>query len=291
MSLIFAAAVTAGLALAPPPAAGHAAEPLVEVFAPASGPAGTLFQGSFSPDGEEFYFFRKIGEPEDYRLYRTVRRGGEWSDAEQIESAYSDLYPSISPDGRRLVFVSYRPLPGRTLAEHATTLWQRVRTDRTQEWGPPAPVQEATPPDRYVSTLVHRADGSICFRSHSLDYRTTTHNCAAPKGDGYSAPRADDALETWRTRLPEGARLAGGTLSRDGRVIALEVVTGSQATGDFNADIWVSRLPEGASTWTSPVPLPASVNTPGFENFIVFGPGDDLYFVRDFSTYHRVQWR
>ena len=75
--------------------------------------AGTS-PGAFSPDGREFLFFRKVDRRrEDYRIFVSRNVDGEWAEPERSfwGGEYSELYPSISPDGGRMVFTSYRPVP------------------------------------------------------------------------------------------------------------------------------------------------------------------------------------
>ena len=50
----------------------------VELFGPGVLSAGEVFRGSFTPDGNTFYFFKKIGSGEDYRMYSSNRTAGGW---------------------------------------------------------------------------------------------------------------------------------------------------------------------------------------------------------------------
>ena len=87
--------------------------------------------------------------------------------------------------------------------------------------------------------MAHRADGSLGFLNHSLDYGETRHLCAKATPDGYGPPQPDPSLAPWRSRLPEGFRIAGGTQSRDGTMTALEVVSGEPGEG-MDADVWLN---------------------------------------------------
>lgn len=253
-----------------------------ESFAPTVMPAENVFQGGFSPDERLFYFFRKEGRGEDYRLYRMERLASGWTAPQRIESETSDLYPSVSTDGTRMVFASYRATPEGALTDHATGIWVLpLDSDGPAEWQ-----ADATPRDRYVSHLMHRSDGSLCYRSTSLDYQQVEFLCSDWNGRHYGTPKADAALEAMRTRLPEGVRMAGGTLAPSGRTMIIEVSTRDPVTNRPNADLWRSDL--SGEGWTEPAPLPGSVNTAGMENFAVFSPSGDLYFGRGLSAYFRL---
>lgn len=74
------------------------------------------FACSFTPDGKEFYFTRRVS-PRDPTLVMVSRLvGGSWTDPEAASfnapAARMSFEPLVTPDGRRLYFSSDRPLPG-----------------------------------------------------------------------------------------------------------------------------------------------------------------------------------
>ena len=59
----------------------HASQPAatgVDVFGPGVLSSGEVFRGTFAPDGRTFYFFKRTGEGETYRI---------WLDAGRARSA------------------------------------------------------------------------------------------------------------------------------------------------------------------------------------------------------------
>jgi len=72
----------------------------------------SVFRGSFSPDGNSFYFFRKVAPTwEQYRIFKSVKLGEEWSIPVQLDfsgTEESELYPNVSPDGNWIVYSSGR---------------------------------------------------------------------------------------------------------------------------------------------------------------------------------------
>ncbi len=97
-----------------------------QIFGAGTISTGEVYRGSFAPDGRAFYFFRKVTPgQEDYRIFVSRLRQGQWLVAEQIKLGgdYSDLYPSLSREGQRMVFASYRPVPGSNGGKPDANLW------------------------------------------------------------------------------------------------------------------------------------------------------------------------
>ena len=196
---------------------------------------------------------------------------------------YSDLYPSISRDGRRLVFTSYRPFPNDTA--HTAHLWYADRTDEV--WGKPVPAP-GNLPGYYHSWAEIGPDGAIYFRRTTPDWRSTETLVARarPDGGGYISPAPYEALGEARRVRPD-LNIAGASPGPDGRTAFLDVATRDSATGRRGSDIWVMTL--GDSGWSSPRELDAAINAPGYDVFPFFSPdGDELFFVRDFRTFYRT---
>ncbi len=113
--------------------------PTPEVFAP-----GIISRGYsersvvFSPGQDElFYELRCLGFTTV--LLRMTQTGEGWSKPETAAFSgipeYSDGSPFFTYDGRRLFFVSQRPLPGADGAKKETDIWLLSKTDGA--WGEP----------------------------------------------------------------------------------------------------------------------------------------------------------
>jgi hypothetical protein len=142
-----------------------------EVIGPETISLGNVYRGTFTPDGDTLYYFRKVTHgAEDYRIFRAHRAGGSWSEPERVDLGgdYSDLYPALTPDGHRMVFSSYRPVSGDTSAHPSAYLWYVQREG--DSWGGPVFMADASawghyhclrpdggrprPPDLHVSFRV-----------------------------------------------------------------------------------------------------------------------------------------
>jgi Tol biopolymer transport system component len=125
----------------PPYAAGHVTEP--RLFA--EGVISTEddeSNGSFSPDGSEFFFAKALLTTTFPRLgvlCVSRFRNGHWSEPEILPFSggqYLDISPRISPDGNTMFFSSTRVAPG--FANRALRIWSVQRT--ATGWGEPQPL-------------------------------------------------------------------------------------------------------------------------------------------------------
>jgi glucose/arabinose dehydrogenase len=270
----------------PAPAPQDPAEPGPETIS-----SGNVFRGSFTPGGDTLYFFKNVTEGrEDYRIFRTWRTGGSWAQPEQVTLGgdFSDLYPALSPDGRRLVFSSYRPAPGDTSSHPSAYLWYVERGDSAGgAWGAPVFMAEASEWSHYHAQPAFTADGSLHFSRSGWDYRGHSEHVSRWNGQAFGAPDTSAAWLAWRGRLGPGRYLYETVPGHDGTYVLLMI--GAQPAGERPGppDIFAAfRTPTG---WSEPVPLAGGVNTPATENFPFYSPGGrDLYFVRDFARIHRV---
>jgi len=246
---------------------------------------GTLFRGSFSPDGTEFYYFVKVAEAaEDYRVYRTSRLGSGWSAPEFLplgDPNASTMYPVVSPDGRLLVFTTYRPVDSD--AQNAN-LWAAPRSG--PGWGEPIPLTEASTSENYDASPWFGPEGDLHFSSTSADWSETWARKAPRLGEAYGSWSADtlwDELDLPR----ETHHFWSGVVNQEGTIAVVEL-SERQADGSLgDSDLWMTRLASG--TWSAPAPLEQGVNTERTENFATFAPdGSTLVFVRDFTEFHSI---
>jgi hypothetical protein len=266
---------------------GCATRPQPEVFAPDVLSTGNAWKGSFAQDGRSFYFFMKqpTGK-ENYRIQVSRRQGDAWTAPERVDLGgdFSDLYPTVSPDGRRLVFVSYRPAPGEAPGgEPHAMLWLAPRVG--DGWGEAVYLESLNVPGQYHSQPAFDGQGALYFRRSRPGGDTVTY-VTRWTGEAYGAPEPYDPINRWSSGWREGLFVWGGVPGPDGSFIVLEV-SAVEGKKRGPADLWVTRGRGG--TWTEPRPLGNGVNTPGNENFIFFSPdGRDLFFVRDFARFYRV---
>lgn len=258
-----------------------------EVFGPGVLSSGEIYRGCFSPDGRSFYFFKKVTPgQEDYRIFVSRQINDKWSMPERVKLGgdFSDTYPALSKDGQRLVFASYRPVPGDTGKKPNAHLWYVDR--KGDGWGEPVFMATASKLGHYHSWVEFGFDDGVYFRRTTPDWRANETLVARWNGKEYATPEAVTVIERWKTWRTD-VRIVGGSFSPAGNVLFFDVATRNPQTGRGASDIWVS-FKRGAD-WAEPKPLGPLVNTDGFDVFPFFSPdGETLYFVRDFAVFHRV---
>jgi hypothetical protein len=278
-------------------AACAAAPATAQPFAPELADSAKLFRGTFSADGRTLYYFRKVTPgQEDYRIYIS-RMGegprangeGQWTKGERLDLGgdFSDLYPSVSRDGQRMVFASYRPAPGDTSSQRNAYLWYTDR--RGSEWGTPVFIGAAARWGHYHSGPIIRDDRSIEFGRTSPDWRNRSSMEMRWNGHEYEPPtvvKADPAAP-WRTWRAGTHHVWGGQLSPRGDFALLDISELDARGRRGPADVWVSF--RRGEAWTEPQPIGGGINRAGYENFVTFHPdGCRLVFVRDFSSFQQV---
>ena len=143
------------------------------IFAPGiiSGPEHDAAP-AFTPDGKSVYFYRSNGT--HATIWVSKKINGRWSLPTIVEfsGAWSDMEPTLSPDGRFMIFISNRPAEtggsaidglfnGKNIPGGGGNLWRVERTARG--WGTPVRLNGAvnTSSSTFAPAVV--ADGSLYF--------------------------------------------------------------------------------------------------------------------------------
>jgi hypothetical protein len=142
-----------------------------EIFAPAILSTGKhAFCSVFSPCGTEFYFVTDLGENDTADIMWMRRVVDVWTkpEAAPFNSQYTDNDICMSPDGYRVFWRSWRPLPGHSKPEERSYIWYSARTQKG--WSKAQPVEcEGTflpagyPSITYNGTLYfpYRSDANV----------------------------------------------------------------------------------------------------------------------------------
>jgi hypothetical protein len=283
LGVAFLSAAAACASGSPPAESGHP-----EVVGAETISVGNVYRGTFTPDGDTLYYFKSVTEgQEEYRIFRAHRTGGSWSPPERVilGGNHSDLYPAITPDGRRMVFSSYRPAPGDTSSRPSAYLWYVEREGAS--WGRPVFMAEASDWGHYHSQPIFDARGDLHFSRSDWDYRGHSEHVSRWDGSRYGQADSSHAWLALRDRVAAGQHLYETTPGHDGTFTVLVIGARSEGQRPGPPDLYVSFRSD--TGWTEPRPLRAGVNTPVTENFAFYGPGGrELYFVRDFAAIQRV---
>ena len=149
---------------------------------------GRIYRGSFTPDAKSFYFFKKTGEGEKYGIFVSNFSKNKWSEPERLlfGGDFSDLYPSISRDAKRMVFCSYRPVPNDTSSKPNSYLW--LVEKKGKDWGEPVFLEKLNTLGNYHSWVEFGAKDTVYFRNTSPDWRTEYTWFSRWNGKEFSKP-------------------------------------------------------------------------------------------------------
>jgi hypothetical protein len=239
------------------------------LFAPGIVSTG-LYERDFAmtPDGNEIFFCVVTGSFEHSTIITTRFENESWTPPEvaSFSGRHKDLEPAISPDGKKLFFMSYRPRAGETEPRADSDIWVVDRANGA--WGEP---YNLGPP---INT-----DGSEFFPSVTAD------------GTVYiTRDEPDRTSFIFRSRLVEGAytepeKLGPGVNSTpmqfnsyvapDERYLVYGVYGREDSIG--GVDYYVSFRDED-DTWTGPVNLGERVNTESSLEYSPYVSPDGKYF-------------
>jgi len=231
------------------------------------GPEQCVFNATFAPDGREFYYsVKEASGRETIKVMRWL--DGQWRAPENAPfvSRHNDCDPFFSADGRRLWFISTRPLEESGAAKD----WDIWYVERTADgWtaavnaGPPV----NSPQNEYYVSLTR--DGTIYFASER------------PGGHGsFDIYRAEWQQDHFTAPENLGPAVNSDRLEHDPYVAPDEswiIFTSVDRPGGCGAgDLYIShRRPDG--TWTAARHLGPAFNTPGYE-FCANASPDGQYF-------------
>lgn len=119
---------------------------------------------AITPDGKEIFFTRKIGASDHFTLFHTKEVAGKWTKPKVFKYCkdvrYRNTEPFISADGKKLLFVSNRPVNGVEIASY--DIWVSEK-DEKNNWKEPYNIGEPinSEQNEFFPTLTK--DGTIYF--------------------------------------------------------------------------------------------------------------------------------
>jgi len=225
-----------------------------------------------TPDGDTLYFMRSDFAERDDTILVSHLVAGHWG-APQVVSfsgRWHDSEPTLSPDGRRLYFVSNHPLrPGGApltaeMSGHrfaGTNLWF-VQRRPDGHWGAPTHVDGALNDGAMIYNPSVAANGDIYFSAHRPDSGAAYQIYVARRtAQGYAAPQRVELGDVSRNRMDPAI---------DPRQRFL-VYAGNEGDSLGSADLYIAfRQPDGS--WGKPLHLPGEANSTALENAPSLGP-------------------
>ena len=272
--LVSVGVIAVGIRLAARRAHAAMTPAAVELFAP--GIVSTRDyerDGTFSADGQTFYFTKRTMWPYFSAICVTHLRNDRWSEPEvaSFSGQYSDLSPSISPDGAHLYFASRRPANGTTTSGYSIWVMDRAGAG----WSAPRRLPEPINDRGSVINPVATRDGSLYFLRGDVPHMFV----ARARGDGWAEPALageDNAPGSYETAAYVDPDEHFMIVAAIGRADALSTTEGIYG----RADLYVrDRKGNG---WSSLRHLDGPVNSAAEEGAPFVSPdGRYLYFMSE----------
>lgn len=221
---------------------------------------------ALSADNNTLYFMRSDLAEKDDTILVSHRQGDRWSSPEvaPFSGQWHDSEPAMSPDGKRLYFVSNRPPhPGDTpiMAEmdgHTFTgkhLWY-VERQPNGHWGAPVHVDGALNDGAMIYNPSIAANGDIYFSAHRRDSGKAYQIYVARwTAHGYADPERVDLGDVDHNRMDP-------SIDPQQRFL---VYAGNEGDSLGSADIYIA-FRDGNGHWGKPVHIPGDVNSSSLEN-------------------------
>lgn len=233
------------------------------------------FSGSFSPDGNEYFFTRRPNyEGSDNRIYQTHIVDGCWTEP-AIAPFTKDTFefiPIIFPDGKKLVFYSEREKPGNET--YNGDLWISEKTDsgwsKAQYFLCPANIQ-------YCMMVSATRNGTIYF-SGIIGGKRGVFRVKYSSGKYSEAEFLPGEVNSIRPVHP--------FISPDESYLLMD----AQVTGMGKPELFVS-FHNADGSWTKAVNLGPEINTTKTEFGASVSPdGKYLFFHRRVSGNGDIYW-
>ncbi|MBX7227062.1 MAG: hypothetical protein K1X55_13595 [Chitinophagales bacterium] len=210
---------------------------------------------AISPKGDEAYFSIQTFNSELSYIVVIRKKGKKWSSPQMasFSGKYNDLEPTFSPDGKKLFFVSNRPLNDTTSEAKDFDIWYVERNDISSAWN--KPINPGVP--------VNSTDNEF-FPS------LTTSNHLYFTSDGINSKGKDDIFVCqWNGQHYNPPISVSDSINTSGyefnAFVAPDesyiIFTGyNKADGFGSGDLYISFHKDGV--WSSPQNLGEKINAP-----------------------------
>ncbi len=228
---------------------------------------------TFSSDGKELWFGRKSPP----RIYFIKKIGDEWSEPElaPFSGKYSDLHPQLSPDGKKLVFSSDRPIKK----------GEKLRKKKDAQLWECRKMQAGWTEPRNIGAVVNFGMFHICptlSAKGSLFYNLGIHTKDSSFLDIYESKYIYNTFAK-----PQCLSLSINSASLDyAPFIAKDesyIIFASKRHGYGQSDLFISYKKSNGS-WTKAINMGPNINSAENEDFPSVSPDGKYLF------FNRTQW-
>ncbi len=214
---------------------------------------GIQMKLTMTTEGSEILYTERDPATNSASFIIRRRAGGTWSEPVILPYSreYMDIEPSLSPDGKKILFVSNRPACGQGEPQKMPDIWLAEKTGN--QWGNPVRLGPPGWTDDPADIEAHPAflpDGGLYFMRQSGKSRRLFQ--AARRGDGFAEPVGVPLKEDLFAE-----QFSGPCFSPDGRILLMH----SRKEGGFgNWDLYAAFRDE-AGGWSELTNIGPAVNT------------------------------
>lgn len=210
------------------------------------------FGGQLADGGATLFFNRSIPRSQNYTVLMARRHGKGWSEPSvaSFSGTWRDFDVTVSLDGKRLYFISDRPLSA-GVPNDRYNVWRMERT--AGGWGAPRPLDRPINGDWGNHFAAEARDGTLYFTSDRPGGKGLVDVWTAePEGEGYGEPtNLGDAINGPNLFNLEVA------IAPDESFLVLTAAGRDDSQGD--SDLYVSYRQDGR--WLAPQSLGPRLNT------------------------------
>lgn len=205
-----------------------------------------------TPDGDVMVWCELVGNFHRAVITEARRVNGAWGNPRiasfSTDSRWKNFEPAFSRDGRRLFFVSDRPLAGEGPPEEVSNIWV---VDRTESgWGVPTPLPEAVNEGDTFFPSVTR-DGTLYLTKNLEGGESAIFRSRLVGGQYQTAMRLPEQVNAGRTRF-------NAMVDADERFLIVPVFGLADSRGGVDYYL-VARNSD--DTWADPVNMGDLVNS------------------------------
>ncbi|MGB7295761.1 MAG: hypothetical protein WBC70_09255 [Candidatus Aminicenantales bacterium] len=247
-----------------------------EVFAPGivskEGDQGRLF---IAQDGSEIIYWEREPVNGKMRIISIRNEDGVWCAPAVLPFSqdYINMEPCLSPDGKRIFFVSNRPRTGKGEGEKLPDLWMVEKAEG--EWSEPKNLGDPVNRLDIVVQPFYTGDDKLYFCGQAADGASRGIYVSQYAGSGFSEPeKLDDRIF--------GGQVSGPCVSPNGRTLVVH----ARKDGGFGSWDLYASFRDAAGSWGGLVNLGNTINTEAGEAGASLSPdGRYLFFSRNGDIY------
>jgi len=243
-----------------------------EIFAPGivskEGDQARLF---LAPDGSEIIYWEREPGSGKMRIISILNEGGVWSEPEVLpfSEEYINMEPCLSPDGKKMFFVSNRPLSGKGEGEKFPNIWMVEKNNGT--WSEPMDIGDPVNRLDIVVQPFYAVDDRLYFGGQNADGSSRGIYCSQHAAGGFAEPeKLDEGIF--------GGQVSGPCVSPDNRAFVVH----ARKDGGFGSWDLYASFRDASGSRGPLVNLGNAINTEADEAGASFSPdGKYLFFSRE----------